>query len=282
LGLKLPKNITNIELAAINETDNNLEENENADEEKINNIVLEVKVQHDYKVKPELSLEIMRNPLYNEILSEFNGKPQNFVNKCEEFIKNMNNFSDSKPTSMEPQDGPEGLIYFIYEFIKTTGNILKDKAFLESFQQKNKVNLINNIVEEYINKENEYIEEIKEKIGDKQNKGEIKTLNKNAYNFNNNNNSNNIKTTTTIKKEFNLNDILLSSIEPIFIILMIFISYRLFNTSSYDIQTINYFNTKNLAAFDEVSSCNPSFLGLTSPTAMNNWIRDCYVLTYFF
>lgn len=250
----------------------------------------------------------MQDPQYKDVLIEFDGKAQNFVNKCEEFLKKSNNpfdlnivkiqneieSYDGKPRNFNddaqsnynqlslknnnlnhenynfgnPQEGLDALINYLFEHVKNKGTIFNDEKFNESLHKRNNYIIIDNVIETYMNKENEYIDSIRDKYGGDKKK---RVINKKL-----NNNEPKKEEENLIKKMWSPENLFKNS-EAVFILVLIYISFAYFNRSPFTIEKMSFFNQKVSQTFDESVPCNTWFLRMTSPSDMNNWLLQCYI-----
>jgi len=251
----------------------------------------------EYKIKSDLVESIMENPDHMEILFQFEGEIQKFINECEEFISMTKNIFNENHIKMQNENecshdkineikeknkiikniidndsvdqGKTGLINYIYEYIKTKGNLFNDEKFHLKFINNNNRIIIDYVVEDYINREHSYLEIVKEKYFEnlKKTKNKLSIDNKN---FN---------TEKQTKITIDYKNILLKSIEAFFVILLIYLSYLSVNQETVSIKKMSLFNKKALLTFDEYKDCNDSFLKILTSSDMNKWIHGCYLIT---
>lgn len=173
----------------------------------------------------------------------------------------------------------ESLVNNIFDYIKERGNLYYDEKFNSNFHKSNKDIIIENVVEQYLKDEVSFIENIKSdysnnKQGNKKNSPQLlEEEDANEYN------------TKKIKKDLksNIIGIVLTCSEPFFISVLVYISFILFNIDDkINISSFSNFNKKVSLIFDENASCNQIFLKITSPSALEEWLTNCYIETYDF
>ena len=144
-----------------------------------------------------------------------------------------------------------------------------DQKFYENFKENKKVTIIDSIVEDYINCESNYVEKIKN--------SSMNLVKKKGINDEEiiENEGNSIK-----KKTRNKFEIFLRLLEFFFICVMIILYYNNANkTETAQIEKFSNFNQKIYNVFDEKDLCNSRFETITSPSAMNLWLIECFYVT---
>lgn len=249
----------------------------------------------------------MQDPQYKDLLLEFDGKAQNFVNKCEEFLnisndpfdvnlikmqneiesssgklrnfnddplninymrhKNDNNNNDGFSNG-NVEEGLNGLINYLFEHVKIKGTIFNDEKFNESLHKRNNFIIIDSVVEDYLNKECQYIESIKEN-----------NVKKKKENYEDSDIKEEKKEEESAIKKIWSPEGLFKISEIVFILVLIYISFAYFNKDPFTIAKMSFFNQKVRQTFDERMLCNEMFLRMTAPSQMNYWLSECYIHT---
>lgn len=241
------------------------------------------------KLKAEILYKI--NDEYFDLLEEFEGKINNFILTCEDFIlMNRNKFQEDITLrnhkneiiqneefdfvkKMNFDEDITALGEYIFNLLlEKNVRFFKDKNFENSIYDTNTKTIVDNILENYLQEEKEFL--IKNEINVNEKK-EIKNSNLFEEKGNKENKKDlNLKIQINdLQKNFNF-----MKIAEIICIIILFVIYYL----SIDVDELinkknfNDFNQKHFSTFDEDNYCNKKFLEMTTISELDNWTIECY------
>lgn len=216
---------------------------------------------------------------YPEIFEIFDGDLDKFMNYCQELIdeihKNRNenldliNIDDIEKKFEMKNDNNQinDLSNLIFENFKNENQLFKDRKIFYSNYEVDKRFYINYMMERYFEQENLQMKKIKieeqEKI-----KIEIKKKEKQNSLF--------LDSENAIKR--GNEKFWLKITEFSLIISLFYLCYLMLNNIL--IKELSIFSSKIIDIFDEKQYCINKFKRITSADDLNNWMLDCYMVTY--